>query len=40
MVCEPAATAEAMVSGYHVVGPLFSDGQLIAWLEKRAEPTR
>ena len=33
MLCEPAATSQGFSSGYHVIGKLFADVQLRAWLE-------
>jgi hypothetical protein len=38
--CEPARTAEAMVSKVHVVGRTLGDPQLIAWLEGTRIETR
>lgn len=40
VVCEPAATAEGMISAYHVVGPLLSDARIVDWLFARALPTK
>ncbi len=39
VVCEDALTSPAMLSRYHVVGRLFEDGMMEAWLEGRALPT-
>lgn len=39
VVCEDALTSPAMVSRYHVVGKLFEDSMMDAWLEGRAIPT-
>lgn len=39
VVCEPAAASGAMVSDYRVVGRLFEDPMIDAWLEGRALPT-
>jgi len=38
-VCAPAATDPAMESGYHVVGRLFEEGMMRAWLTGKAIPT-
>ncbi len=40
VVCEPAATAEGLVSGYHVVGRLLSEPLMLDWLQQRDIPTR
>lgn len=38
--CEAALTAEAMASRYHVMGKLFADPMIEAWLDGDAIPTR
>ncbi len=40
MLCESAATSAGFSSGYHVVGKLFADPQLRAWLEGKDVPLR
>ncbi len=40
VVCEPAEQAQGMVSGYHVLGQLFTGPQLVDWLRQRPLPTR
>lgn len=39
VLCEDALASPAMLSRYHVVGRLFEDGMMEAWLEGRALPT-
>lgn len=39
VLCEPAASSPAMVSGYHVVGELLNDRTVRAWLTGRDIPT-
>lgn len=39
VVCEPAVTSAAFTSRVYVVGPLFSDALVDAWLTGRAVPT-
>ena len=39
-VCEDAATSPGFASTYHVVGKLFADAQLRAWLEGQRFPVR
>ncbi len=39
-VCEDALLAEAMVSGYHVLGKLFDDALLRRWFDQRTIPIR
>jgi hypothetical protein len=39
VVCEPAATAEAMQSTVHVVGPVLTDRVLRRWVQGRAFAT-
>jgi len=40
VACEDPATTDAWYSTYYVVGRLFDDPMLIAWLEEAAIPTR
>ncbi len=37
-VCEDAATADAMLSRYHVVGPLFTEAHVRMWLKSDPVP--
>ncbi len=40
VLCEDAATSAGFVSRYHIVGKLFSDAQLRAWLDGAAIPVK
>lgn len=40
VVCEPARTAEGMLSNYHVVGKLLTDDTVRAWLSETTFATR
>lgn len=40
MVCEPARTAPAMASRYHVIGRLLAPETVLAWLREAPLPTR